>query len=154
MIYLSWSVWIFNSLLMVIILLNFLIAVISQSYERVVSLQNIYNYTHKAEINLEYYQIVSTVKKLESIKYMIFTESNSRDLKQEIGDLQQEDDNEWLGFVETIKRLILKKDKEVKNKISHLDYKNEQRFDAMWNEVQGIKDDVRAIREMLQDKKR
>lgn len=88
MIYLSWSVWIFNSLLMVIILLNFLIAVISQSYERVVSLQNIYNYTHKAEINLEYYQIVSTVKKLESIKYMIFTESNSRDLKQEIGDLQ------------------------------------------------------------------
>ena len=81
---------------------------------------------------------------------MIFTESNARDLKQEIGDLQQEDDNEWLGFVETIKRLILKKDKEVKSKIANLDYKNEQRFDAMWNEVQTIKDDVRAIREMLQ----
>lgn len=38
MIYIAWFVWICNALLMVIVLLNFLIAVISQSYERVVSL--------------------------------------------------------------------------------------------------------------------
>jgi|TARA_B110000285_G_C14601452_1_gene370853 hypothetical protein len=55
MIILCWLFWIINALLMIIVLLNFLIAVISQSYEAVVSLRNIYTYSHKADINLEYY---------------------------------------------------------------------------------------------------
>ena len=44
---------------MVIMLVNFLVAVISQTYERVVSQSHIYTYTDKAEMNLEYYEIIS-----------------------------------------------------------------------------------------------
>jgi hypothetical protein len=55
MIYIVWFIWLFNIILMVIILLNFLIAVISQTYERVVSQQVRFSYSNKAEMNLEYY---------------------------------------------------------------------------------------------------
>lgn len=55
MIYIIWFIWLFNIILMVIILLNFLIAVISQTYERVVSQQVRFSYSNKAEMNLEYY---------------------------------------------------------------------------------------------------
>tara|TARA_B110000305_G_scaffold211405_1_gene245762 strand:- start:62 stop:211 length:150 start_codon:yes stop_codon:yes gene_type:complete len=44
---------------MIIILLNFLIAVISATYERVVSQQTIFSYLHKAELNLESYELLS-----------------------------------------------------------------------------------------------
>ena len=42
-----------------LIMLNYLIAVISSAYERVVMQREIYQYTHKAEINLDYFQIIS-----------------------------------------------------------------------------------------------
>lgn len=44
---------------MIIILLNYLIAVIAQAYERVVNQRTIYSYVHKAEINLDYQQIIN-----------------------------------------------------------------------------------------------
>ena len=57
-------------MIMVIIMLNYLIAVISSAYERVVMQREIYQYTHKAEINLDYFQIISQLRRnnLQSIK--------------------------------------------------------------------------------------
>ena len=55
MIYIIWIVWFLNGLVQVIMLLNFLIAVISQTYESVVSQQIIYTFTDRAEINLKYF---------------------------------------------------------------------------------------------------
>ena len=52
---LIWMTWYFNTFFMIVILLNFLIAVISQSYERVIEQQNIYSYMHKSELNEECY---------------------------------------------------------------------------------------------------
>lgn len=52
---LAWGIWLFQAMFMVIVLLNYLIAVISQAYERVVNQRKIYSYIHKAEINLDYY---------------------------------------------------------------------------------------------------
>ena len=52
---LVWAIWLIQAIFMVIILLNYLIAVISQAYERVVNQRKIYGYVHKAEINVDYF---------------------------------------------------------------------------------------------------
>ena len=52
---LIWFTWYTNTFFMIVILLNFLIAVISQSYEKVIEQQLIYSYMHKAELNEECY---------------------------------------------------------------------------------------------------
>jgi len=50
-IYMLWMFWFMNIFLMVIMLLNFLIAVISQTYERVSGSQTSYTYKDKADMN-------------------------------------------------------------------------------------------------------
>ena len=55
---LVWGIWLFQAMFMIIILLNYLIAVIAQAYERVVNQRSIYGFIHKAEINLDYHQIM------------------------------------------------------------------------------------------------
>ena len=54
-----WLIWILQAMFMVIILLNYLIAVISQAYERSVNQKMIYSYIHKAQINLDYFMIMN-----------------------------------------------------------------------------------------------
>lgn len=53
--YLIWFVWVFNQVIIVIILLNFLIAVISSSYETVMSSKTIKEYQDIAALNKETY---------------------------------------------------------------------------------------------------
>ena len=50
-----WLVWVAQVVLMIIVLLNFLIAVISETYERVYSDKMICFYKDKAVLNLEYF---------------------------------------------------------------------------------------------------
>ena len=48
-----WIVWIFNQWAVLLILLNFLIAIISQSYEEVLSLSKKYKYSDRVALNAE-----------------------------------------------------------------------------------------------------
>ena len=52
-IYLIWIVWFFNLAVNMILLLNFLIAIISQSYDRVISNRMINRYKHMSDLNVE-----------------------------------------------------------------------------------------------------
>ena len=52
---LIWFFWIMNQMITLIILLNFLIAVISDSYANVNAVKDMYTYSHKAELNYECY---------------------------------------------------------------------------------------------------
>lgn len=87
---------------MIIVLLNFIIAVISETYERVIGDKVIYIYRDKAQLNLEYFQILHHFKvlrsNLQSIKYMVFT--ISRDV------ILRENDQCWMGFVDSLKKHI------------------------------------------------
>ena len=56
--YLIWIIWVFNQVIVVIILLNFLIAVISQSYENVMSNKVIKQYQDIAALNKETYEFL------------------------------------------------------------------------------------------------
>lgn len=65
-----WLLWGLNQLFMLIMLLNFLIAIISQTYETVISASAIGKYKARCEFNLEVTQIVeiyNSWKGIESI---------------------------------------------------------------------------------------
>ena len=53
-----WIAFLSQAIISVIILLNFLIAVISKTYENVLGHKIIYTYIYKAEMNLEYYTLL------------------------------------------------------------------------------------------------
>lgn len=53
MIYLIYLVWFLNLFMNMVILLNFLIAIISQSYDRVISNKLVNLYNHKSDLNIE-----------------------------------------------------------------------------------------------------
>lgn len=58
---------------MIIILLNFLIAVITESYEEVATKQSIYTYLHKAELNEECYSMMSYFLQMDTYKVVVFS---------------------------------------------------------------------------------
>ena len=58
---LLWWTWYAQTFTMIIILLNFLIAVITSTYERVIKTQNQIRYKHKADLNEEYYILRNSI---------------------------------------------------------------------------------------------
>ena len=68
---LVWSVWFFNQLICLIILLNFLIAVISQGYDIVVAESNIDKYMTRGDFNLEYNILMSALGRLQRFQVLI-----------------------------------------------------------------------------------
>ena len=49
-----WSLWLFNNLYMVIILLNFLISIVSKAHDEAIEIQEQTIYQQKCELNYEY----------------------------------------------------------------------------------------------------
>ena len=72
---LIWVTWFFQTFFMLIIMLNFLIAVITSTYERVMNYQKIISYQHKAELNYETFALMSFFGELEEYKFLIFSTS-------------------------------------------------------------------------------
>jgi len=97
MINLIWLVWLGNQFVNLIILLNFLIAVISQTYEKVISQQQTHNYLHKSELNEEVFQMGSMFKRAMPFKIIAFSIDKES--------LAQESD-EWLGLIQSLKKHI------------------------------------------------
>ena len=99
MVLVVWLVWLANQFLCLIILLNFLIAVISQVYDNVVAEQKLVAYIHRAELNKEYYMIERFLCKLKEFKVLVFSIDK---------ELQEKEDDENVGFVQSIKNYIHK----------------------------------------------
>ena len=72
---LIWICWFFQTFFMLIIMLNFLIAVITSTYERVMNYQKIISYMHKAELNVENFQLISFFYSLEEYRFIVFSTS-------------------------------------------------------------------------------
>lgn len=106
MIGIIWVFWVLHQFMIVIILLNFLIAVISQSYEMVMSQQIISTYLHRCDLNLECLRILDYFGVLNPINFFAIASSDS-----EIG---KENSDEWLGFVSEVKKFIEKNNKMLK----------------------------------------
>ena len=70
---LAWMFWILNQIITLIILLNFLIAVISDSYANVNSVKDMYTFYHKASLNYECYEIFDRLRVMKQFKVMIIS---------------------------------------------------------------------------------
>lgn len=78
-IFLIWLVWFVHTFFMLVIMLNFLIAVISSNYEQTMIYQKLIGYRHKAELNYETYMLVNVFKKMDEYKCIVFQCSKSNE---------------------------------------------------------------------------
>lgn len=69
-IYTIWILWFLNLLFNMIILLNFLIAIISQVYDKIISSSLVYEYEHKSEMNMEIQRFLHQCRLLKPFDVM------------------------------------------------------------------------------------
>lgn len=63
---LIWILWVMNQLFIQVILLNFLIAIVNNSYQREMRIQNVMEYIHKSDVNSECSLFDKTMSELRS----------------------------------------------------------------------------------------
>lgn len=89
-----WTFWLLNQFFVLIVLLNFLIAIISESYEAVMAESIIHKYEHKIEMNRSH-RLVAKSFGMKSLECQIVTASP-----------KEENVEDWTGFVHTITKFI------------------------------------------------
>jgi len=97
---------------MLIILLNFLIAVISQTYEKVAGSKVSYTYKDKAEMNAECSTILKFVYQQGEVKMIVFSYDKS---------IWAADDRSWGGIVDSVKRIVGASSNAIANKITSME---------------------------------
>lgn len=90
-----WTFWLLNQFFVLIVLLNFLIAIISESYEAVMAESIIHKYEHKIEMNRSYRLFTNSVWGMKALECQIVTAAP-----------KEEDLEDWTGFVHTITKFI------------------------------------------------
>lgn len=88
MIYAIWIFWFLNQLLVLIILLNFLIAIISQSFEEVMAKKVVHKYQHRSTMNREYRLIAQAFGFYRPVQLMIISAEE-----------EGHDEHDWAGIV-------------------------------------------------------
>lgn len=107
-IFLIWCTWFICTFSMIIILLNFLIAVITESYEEVATKQSIYTYLHKAELNEECYSLLSYFWNMPDYKVVVFSYNKEQAAANGIGDDGSSVDAGVQFVIEKLKEMIKK----------------------------------------------
>lgn len=90
-----WLFWILNQFFVLIVLLNFLIAIISESYEAVMAESIIHKYEHKIEMNRSHRLFMNSVFGMKALECQIVTAAP-----------KEENLEDWTGFVHTITKYI------------------------------------------------
>lgn len=123
---LIWLVWLLNQFLNLIILLNFLIAVISQVYDKVISDQKLLMYQLRAELNKEYFMIMRMYNLLEEYQMLVFTTEKG---------VEEAEEDEFAGLVQTLKKYIAAQNEQVNHRIDALEDSLTARIRANQEEV-------------------
>lgn len=103
-IYLIWAMYCVQTFFMLVIMLNFLIAVITNTYDRVNNYQKIISFKNKAELNEECYMLINVFTKLKEYKIIVFSTSKEA-IKLE--------DNDLDDAIDIFKRNLSKNTREV-----------------------------------------
>ena len=80
MIIIIWTVWFINTWINLIIMLNFLIALIGQSYDKVMAEEDILIYEHKSLLNNEYQLIMQSIYSLKRFDTMVISYDTKKNL--------------------------------------------------------------------------
>lgn len=110
----GWVLFVFNEFFILIVLLNFLIAIIGQSYDEVMNAKEINTYISKCDLNSEIALIQDSIRRhlgqMNSSKtcrtfYLVADTSHV------------DDENDFQGFVRTIKMAMKRQNKQLKTDI-------------------------------------
>lgn len=111
MIILIWFLWGYNIVTGMIILLNFLIAIVSESYHVVNNRKEFYRYKHRSDINKEmliYYEFFSRrlpcIKRMKSFNCLLIQSEYHGD-----------DTDQWVGMLKKIQISIKDQGSEIKD---------------------------------------
>jgi len=121
-IYIIWFMWLANQILILIVLLNFLIAVISQSYENVMNSSVQFKYKQRCELIRESAILNDTLSSFYSTfsDYQIFVlQANTTNDNAGKGD-------DWSGFVQTLKTFIKEENNKTHKKLNSNSKKMDQ----------------------------
>lgn len=99
---LIWLAYFVQIIFMLVIMLNFIIAIIDQTYVAVNKNKNMHVYMNKAELNEEYYQLAKYFKVLKQFRVIVF--STSKDRYDVINESKEEEEKRDL--METFRRFI------------------------------------------------
>ena len=103
MVGLIWVTWFTNQWFIFIVLLNFIIAIIGQSYDSVMEKATQYMYLQRTDMNMECRVTLKYLGMLKTMDQFVLTAS--------LEDGHQHDDDEFCGFVRTIEDYIMKQNK-------------------------------------------
>lgn len=135
-IYLLWGLWFGNIILMVILLLNFLIAIISQTYERVAGSQSNYTYKDRADMNQEAMTILSALYYQGEVKMIVFTQDKG---------IWASEDNQWGGIVDSIKKIVQGTGSSLDKRILKFSSTMTEKLDAVQQSQQDLKGQVEKM---------
>ena len=140
MISLIWFVWVAHQFVILILLLNFLIAIVSQSYENVMQQTDFFIYNQRLELNSETILILDFLGKLPDFRTLILA-SLSDDARAD------EAANEWKGLVSNMKDHF---SKIMKNQKQYLETKIQDQNDKVNNVVQNLRKEFNVMKKQIQ----
>ena len=97
---LLWALWYVSTFIMMVILLNFIIAVIGQTFERVKQDQRFIYISNQAQINIECFEILSLFRKIKNFRVIVYSYSKEELKQQEdvlskmMGEVEEQLDNQ------------------------------------------------------------
>ena len=120
---LIWTVWFLITYVGLIIILNFLIALISQSYEEVMTSRKKYLYSSRADLNKKFIFLKGVITgNMDTFNVIML--SYEKEGESESGD-------EWQGFIQTIRTSIKKFNDNMAKKLLNELNKNHQEISSV-----------------------
>lgn len=119
-----------------IVLMNFLIAVISQSYENVMNKLQVHTYKNRASMNFQYYQIMEFYQMSDKLTLVLLQSKTTG------AEVEGDDNDEWKGFVQTIKKFL-------RLKLGPM----EQKLITVSESISNLHDDMHSVQHKMQELK-
>ena len=101
-----YMIFLVQVMFMLVIMLNFMIAIIDRTYRKVMSQKKIHQYKNKAELNEESYQILKYLVKPQEYKVLVF--STCKDYEAILDEKIGVDDEDLENFLDQVKEICEK----------------------------------------------
>lgn len=146
-IYVIYFVWFVNQALILIVLMNFLIAVISQSYENVMDTAVMIKYSQRCDLNHQVALVYEHSHVLKKDYDCVILSSNT----------QHGGDSQWSGFCQSVKGFVKESNAKIFTNIQKANDQLDKTKGSILNDVDGarliIKRNVDEVEKLLDDLK-
>ena len=110
LVWIIWVTWFTNQWFIFIILLNFIIAIISHSYDSVMAKATKFRYLQRADMNLECRIVMKFFSLLNKMDQFVLAAHQEE---------EEQEDDEFGGFVKTIEKYVVKQREEIFSSVTN-----------------------------------